>query len=495
MADFVAVLRRTLDGLNDPSAEMREKVYNKARSTIEAKLAAINPPPPQSVVDRQKQALEEAIAEIEATYATLELDIDDEALDDLLAEDDFEQQPPRRAEPTIDRPRRSEPALDQGRRRESAAPSGERREPVFDDMDGDEFGADGTDWDREDDDFEAPRQLGRRAAGRKARRSGRMLLALVLLLGLVGVGYAVWQNRDGLLDLTGLGGPSEDMSVGQEDISDMPPEDADTAAMSGDEDAEAIGEEVGTDASDGGAAQKFTQRLLEDGQEVDPGPSDGGVTTGEGTSVASASPGGTGGPSGAPVPPGDTTLPVGQKAIFYEERTNALQGSAEAGQVLWSLIEESPGEGLPPEPAIRAEATIPGKDIQFRMTIQRNRDESLPASHIIEMIFLVPEGFDGGAIDNVLRVAFKDSEQSPGNPLLGIPAKISDGYFLLALSDSEAEIAANNMMMRRLDWLDIPIVYRSGRRALITLEKGIPGAKVFEDALKAWAPESAETSQ
>ncbi len=128
--------------------------------------------------------------------------------------------------------------------------------------------------------------------------------------------------------------------------------------------------------------------------------------------------------------------------------------------------------------------------MQFRMTIRRNGDESLPASHIIEMIFITPDDFDGGGIENVLRITFKDSEQSAGNPLLGIPAKISDGFFLLALTDSKADIEANTTMMRRLDWLDVPIVYSSGRRALITMEKGVPGAKIFDDALKAWTPES-----
>ena len=69
MADFVAVLRKTLDGLNDATPQTREKVYDKARSTIAAKLAAMNPPPPAGVIDRQKQALEDAIASIEREYA------------------------------------------------------------------------------------------------------------------------------------------------------------------------------------------------------------------------------------------------------------------------------------------------------------------------------------------------------------------------------------------------------------------------------------------
>ena len=146
---------------------------------------------------------------------------------------------------------------------------------------------------------------------------------------------------------------------------------------------------------------------------------------------------------------------------------------------------------MPPEPAIRAEATIPGKDIQLRMTIRRNGDKTLPASHIIEMIFLTPEGFEGGGIDSVLRVALKDSEQDAGNPLLGIPAKIADGFFLFALNDSKNEIDANLNLLRKQNWIDIPIVYKNGRRALITMEKGVPGEKVFNDAIAAWQSSTA----
>ena len=158
----------------------------------------------------------------------------------------------------------------------------------------------------------------------------------------------------------------------------------------------------------------------------------------------------------------------------------------EAGTTVWSVVQESPGGGRPPEPAIRAETTIPGKDVQLRMTIRRNADASLPASHIVEMIFLTPDGFEGGGVDNVLRMAMKGSEQDAGNPLIGIPAKIADGFFLIALNDNKAEIDANMNLLRRQSWIDIPMVYKSGRRALITMEKGIPGEKVFEDTLKSW---------
>ena len=69
MADFVAVLKKTIDGLGDTTPEMRERVYVKARSTVAAKLAAINPPPAEAVIERQKKSLEDAIALVEAGYA------------------------------------------------------------------------------------------------------------------------------------------------------------------------------------------------------------------------------------------------------------------------------------------------------------------------------------------------------------------------------------------------------------------------------------------
>lgn len=130
--------------------------------------------------------------------------------------------------------------------------------------------------------------------------------------------------------------------------------------------------------------------------------------------------------------------------------------------------------------------TIPGHSLQLRMTIRRNADQTLPAGHIMEMIFLTPENFAGGAIDSVLRVAMKNTEEETGNSLLGIPAKIADGFFLYALSDAAAEVETNLELMRGQSWIDVPIIYRSGRRALMTMEKGLTGERIFNEAIEAW---------
>ncbi|BCM22151.1 hypothetical protein [Mesorhizobium sp. J8] len=369
----------------------------------------------------------------------------------------------------------------------------------------------------------------------RKRGYGGLIAAVIALLVLAGGGYGVWLNKNAFGSLFGLGGGSKTVST-EPLVKPAPAKPAtETAAAP-----------APAGASEPAETTKFTQRLTPEGKETDPGPAGGQATIGEGESVAALTsrppaapattppaaatqtPGapaagttpaapataaanptppaaGTAPPAAGATPPAagatppaagttpsapaaaEATVPVGQKAIFYEERTSTQQGTAEPGSIVWSLVQESPGGDLPPEPAIRAEATIPGKNIQLRMTIRRNTDQTLPASHIIEMIFLTPEGFDGGGVDNILRIAMKSSEQDAGSPLIGIPAKIADGFFLVALNDTKADEDANLTLLRGQDWIDVPVVYKTGRRALLTMEKGIPGEKVFDEALKAWA--------
>lgn len=148
-------------------------------------------------------------------------------------------------------------------------------------------------------------------------------------------------------------------------------------------------------------------------------------------------------------------------------------------------MQESPGGDLPADPAIRAEATIPGKNVQLRMTIKRNADRTLPASHVVDDL-PDPAGLRGRRHRQHPARGDEGLQQEAGNPLIGIPAKIADGFFLVALNDAKADIDANVTLLRRQAWIDVPVVYKSGRRALFTMEKGIPGDKVFDEALKAW---------
>lgn len=543
MADFVAVLKKTIDGMGETTPEMRARVYDKARSTIAAKLAAIAPPPPPAVAERQKKALEEAIATVEQGYAkparSAATAIDPLAeLENIFSSIDRNKNQPSHARPSA----KVEPVAPLSVPQEPAAPARKAAPvPAADaatPVPGARPAASSAPLaaaDRRPQPPVAERSEPRPDAGveafpalpasepetdifhepRPARRRGGLIAAVVALLVIAGGAYGVWLNADAFKAM--FAGDKAEV-VKAEPLAPAKPAAPAPAAANGTATPTAPTAAPAAAPAESGETPKFTQRLTPEGKEVDPGPAGGASTVGEGTSVvalttpppkaapsapampdatapaaagetpASAGADGSAAPAAAPEQP---AVAVGQKAIFYEERTNVAQGSAEPGSIVWSLVQESPGGDAPPEPAIRAEATIPGKNIQLRMTIRRNADETLPASHIIELIFLTPDGFEGGGIDNILRVAMKASEQDAGSPLIGIPAKIADGFFLVALNDTKADEQANLTLLRNQDWIDIPIIYKSGRRALFTMEKGIPGEKVFDEALKAWQAKTA----
>ena len=514
MADFVAVLKKTIGNLGENTPEMREKVYAKARATIESKLAAISPPPPAAVAEKQRKLLEDAILTIETEYAPLEEMVEapagvEEDFDSVLAQLDEPAPAPQptaapEAPPAADkRPAEdpvfsdilpvSKPTLAE---RAPFRPKSERAEPR-EDITVDEP----SDADSRDDGDLVANDRGA-VADRPARRIPVMAVAAVVaLLVLAGGAYALWSSGGAMMAALGLGGdePAVTATEAEQPVEEAAAPEEEPAAAEEQRVAAAEPDDAGP-VSDGVAAEgsdKFTQRLLPGGDEVDEGPAGDKPSVGEGTSVASATTtppgeerapaaGAEGGDKQPATAGGEQQVAVGQKAIYYEERTNVADGSAATGSAVWSLVQESPGGDLPPEPAIRAEISVPDRDVNMRLTIRRNGDPTLPASHIVEMIFLTPENFEGGGIDNVLRIAFKESEEKAGSPLLGIPAKIADGFFLIALSDVTEEARQNITVMRNQNWIDIPIVYRSGRRALVTFDKGIPGEKVFDEALKAW---------
>lgn len=177
---------------------------------------------------------------------------------------------------------------------------------------------------------------------------------------------------------------------------------------------------------------------------------------------------------------------VAQKAILYEEDPDDPQGKRYIGSVLWRTETVSPGPGLAPELAIRADVDVPERRMKMTMSLRRNADKALPASHTLEIVFNVPADFAGGGVANVPGVLMKSGEQTRGTPLAGLAVKVTTGYFLVGLSATEAELQRNLQLLRERPWFDIPVVYNDGKRAILGVEKGPAGERVFEDALRAW---------
>jgi hypothetical protein len=486
MVDFVAVIEKAVDGLSENSPEMRVKVYDKARAAIGRQLDNIDPPLSDAVKDKQLEKLEDAIAEVEDRNTEALPGLDEDVFADIFADAPDDEDPglgshaDTYVDPRSQRP--FEPAhgpeMDGGR--------------GYGDSNYDEFGIDGgvaPDQPRmggqnAQDYFEPP----------KSQTGRTVIIAAVAFVLIAGAGIGVWSLRDQIGNLISSSPqPGESTSVVMTE--DVPAEDTTGLSGSGQNSNADGGGVSGAGALQSGLSdqQKFTQRLLEDGSEVDAGPAAGAETpaTEEGKSVAAidntppvaeqpVSGDGTSGTSAAEPPA------IGQKMFLYEERLGQQAPTAEEGRVVWSIVRESPGEDLPPEPAIQADIDLPNKGISAILTIKRNADPSLPASHLIEIVFALTDAFEGSGIKSIQNFAMKQTEQDTGDSLIAVPAKITDSFFMIALNDYVEAVQLNLKLMRERNWIDLPVAYGNGRRALLTLEKGSTGAEVFDQVIRAW---------
>ncbi len=344
---------------------------------------------------------------------------------------------------------------------------------------------------------------------KKSRNYAPLVLGVLAVALLAGGGFAAWTYRDQVSQfVSGLTGsaPTDVAGTGETQT----PPGGETATGTDAPGATPAGNTPPANgAADDGAVtgQKFTQRLLPDGTEVDEGAgttAPGGSAT-EGRSVSEQNvastveptdqpPVGTNAGAATATAPASTTpaaadaIPAanGERAFLYEERLGQTSPTAVPGTIAWTALRET-GEDGKPNPAIQGKITIPDRGLTALITIKRNSDSSLPASHLIEVVFSVPADFEGGAIDKLERIAMKRTEQDRGDPLVAVSAKVTDDTYLVALNDFQDVMKANLDLLANRGWIDIPISYRNGRRALLTLDKGAAGKAVFDQVIREWA--------
>jgi hypothetical protein len=91
----------------------------------------------------------------------------------------------------------------------------------------------------------------------------------------------------------------------------------------------------------------------------------------------------------------------------------------------------------------------------------------------------------GAGVQNVPGMMVKDREEARGKVLSGKSVRVSASYFLIGLS--VADVQANQSLLKEGRWLDIPILFEDGRRAILAIEKGSPGERAFDEVFASWA--------
>lgn len=508
MADYHAVLLRTLDGLGETTPQLRAKLYERARITIGKQLESSNPPMAAEAIATQKAHLEAAIASIESEYPSSETPAAVPEPPVVAAASQPQSQPAASipAPPPASAPVAPQVAQSTQIPRnlpsaaaatavppppvyEDEAPIAQQAHAIYDEP---------VEIPAAEDDFYEP------AAGlAREPRSGGFSTMIMVVVGLLIVGggaTALWANRTSLSEAYDqLTSKSDVVEVAK---TSMPVKDAENSKSVPEKTDDGLAASTTVAAT---TVEKYDQRLNAEGQEVAPAPipentdtlpaglEPSPVTT---TRIVVPEINGTSSEQpivaqGTPTQTAEASVAnagpvIAQKGFLYEEGSSKGKNTVDVGSVVWSIVQEAPGENLPLEPAIRAKVEIGSRGLVLLVTIKRNADAALPASHLIELVFSVPDDFVGGTIDKVQRFVFKESEEARGEALVGVPATIADGIFLIALNNLPQAMERNTILMKGREWIDIPLGYRTGRRALITLEKGVPGERVFKEVFAAW---------
>jgi hypothetical protein len=171
---------------------------------------------------------------------------------------------------------------------------------------------------------------------------------------------------------------------------------------------------------------------------------------------------------------------------LYDEDPTDPAGKQYVGTVVWRTEQVKAGAGQSADIAVRADIDIPERTFKMSMSFRRNTDSSLPASHTAELTFILPPDFVGGGVANVPGILMKTNEQTRGLPLAGLAVKVTDGFFLIGLSNVESDRTRNIQLLKERSWFDVPLVYVDKRRAIIAIEKGPPGERAFADAFAVW---------
>lgn len=488
MPDYASILRRSVSALPDPSPEMREAVYQRARAALGRQLTAVEPPLSNNEIEAQHQELEDAIMRLEADYAP----------------------PPEVLSPPSSDIERD--AFFEGGEPEANFAVPAAVVPMSAERRAETHGMETSEPDDEDD-FEDEAD---ERSGRLPLLLGLLFLAVVVL-GIAAYAYA---ERGRIAGLFGHGAPRQTVANAARPADATAPTPAEPANA----------------AADAAAAQKRIDRLTNGSDvpaEQQPGPADStpaDSTTADATPAgdtpaatapaesvpaesapaesapaeaapAEAAPGGEAA-SAATAPSPAASLPaespaglqsqpaptaasgdeniVAQKAIYYFQGTQGSPGKASDGTVTWSQVTRDNA------PAIQATLRLGEQNATVVVTIYKNNDSGLPASHLVEVQFTGK--LSPSAIERVPALVLKQTEQARGQPLTGAAVPVTGDLFWIALSNDAQQVKHNLDLLHEGSWFDLPILFSDQTRALLTFEKGVPGDKVFETVLAGWKP-------
>ncbi len=473
MAEYYPLLAKAIAGLPNSTPDTRRAVYERARKALLAQLQTLQPPVPEADIAHETQALDLAVARLEAELtapngSAAEAPQSSPGAAPMAsvkvappATDRKPPGPPRAAPPRPPLPQRRPngppPTVSMGPAKlRSPETNGSAEEPVA------------TDPPRlhpETLRSEVSRPYAPQLETDDAPQSCRLWIVIAVVVLIVGgVAAAAWKLRDRPEDLAAFKSAAQSHT---------------------DKGAGKIVERIG-----GGPQPQEAPA-----NASTPAPAASPATAAAPAATTAASPAATA--AGAPttttaaVPaqkPADSnsTVPVAYRAaLLVEAPDEPNKVKTYVGTVIWQLDNVSSDSGQPPGTAVRADVDIPDDKFKASMTIQKNTDASLSASHTITIVFTVKPDSPTGNIKQISIPQLRREDNPNGEALKGILVPIMENSFLIGLSRGDAE-ATNLDLIKQREWFDIPILLGNGHVAKLTFEKNTSGGRAIDDALASW---------
>jgi hypothetical protein len=155
------------------------------------------------------------------------------------------------------------------------------------------------------------------------------------------------------------------------------------------------------------------------------------------------------------------------------------------GSAVWSII--PPGSGQSSTPAVRVEIDVSDQKMHATITIRKNSDAKLPATHTIDVQLTFADGAEIKGFKDMALPKLRDEEAPKGEAISGALLKIDDGRYLVGLTRSDA--ARNVDLLATHNWFDFPLLLNDDRVAKLTFERGAAGDLIMSEALSAWNSE------
>jgi hypothetical protein len=153
------------------------------------------------------------------------------------------------------------------------------------------------------------------------------------------------------------------------------------------------------------------------------------------------------------------------------------------GSTVWSTIPPAPGQ--PATVAVKADADIPDLKMHAIMTLRKNTDPTLQATHTIDLKFSFADGAPISGVKDV-EPKMRNLGSTASDALTGVRVRISDVYFLIALAKGDQDAARNLDLMQTRACFDFPLLLTDNRVAKLVIQKSTNGEAMLAKAFEAW---------